>query len=69
MILNEEKSNYMVVSKSKEPFSTRLFLNQTKLKKQSQIVHLGLWITEDLTWSKQIQEICKKAYPRVKLLT
>ena len=69
MVINEDKSNYMAISKSKEPFSTRLFLNQTKLKRQSQIIHLGLWIPEDLTWSKQIQEICKKAYPRVKLLT
>ena len=69
MVLNEDKSNYMVISKSKEPFSTRLYLNQTKLERQSQIIHLGLWITEDLTWNKHIQEICKKAYPRVNLLT
>ena len=69
MILNEEKSNYMVFSKTKEPFATRIFLNQTKLNRESQICHLGLWISEDLTWTRQITEICKKAYPRVKLLT
>ena len=69
MVLNEDKSNYMVFSKSKEPFATRIFLNQTKLERQSEIVHLGLWITENLTWSKQITEMCKKAYPRVKMLT
>jgi hypothetical protein len=69
MKLNEEKSNYMVFCKSKEPFATRILLNKTKLNRESQICHLGIWISEDLTWNRQITEIGKKAYPRVKLLT
>ena len=53
MVLEKDKSNYRVLSKSKEPFVTRIFFNQTKLKRESQIVHLGRWITENLTWSKK----------------
>ena len=30
MVLKKDKSNYRVLSKSKEPFATRIFLNQTK---------------------------------------
>ena len=68
MRLNEEKSNYMVFSKTKEPFDTQIFLNKTKLNRESQICLLGLWISEDLTQTRPIIEISKKAYLRVKLL-
>ena len=30
---------------------------------------LGLWLTEDLRWTKNTREICIKAYSRVSLLT
>ena len=30
---------------------------------------LGLWLTEDLSWDRNCQEICKKAYSRKSLLT
>ena len=59
MVLEKDKSNYRVLSKSKEPFVIRIFFNQTKLKRESQVVHLGLSITENLTWSKKILEMCK----------
>ena len=36
-------------------------INVTKL--------LGVWIEEDLTWSKNTTEICKKSYSRVSMLT
>ena len=69
MKLNETKSNYLIVSKLKEDFVTRLSLNDKLLDRKNMICHLGIWITEDLTWNKNTSEICKKAYSRMKMLT
>ena len=33
------------------------------------MIHLGIWITQELTWNKHVSELCKRAYSRVKLLT
>ena len=30
---------------------------------------LGIWITEDLSWAKNCQEICKKAFSRLSMIT
>ena len=30
---------------------------------------LGVWISEDLSWSKNCQEICRKAYSRLSMIT
>ena len=30
---------------------------------------MGLWITEDLSWSRNCQEICKKAFSRLSKIT
>ena len=30
---------------------------------------LGVWISEDLSWSKNCQEICQKAYSRLSMIT
>ena len=68
IVLNKAKSNYIVFSRSREQFATRLTLDNTKLNREAAIVHLGIWITGELTWEKNIAEICKKAYPRVNML-
>ena len=69
MKLNEEKSMYMIFSKLKENFSTRLTINQNKIEEENEMIHLGLWITKDVKWEKHISEICKKTYPKIKMLT
>ena len=69
MRLNEAKSNYLVFSRSKEKFATRLTLNGTVLDKLSVTKILGIWISEDLSWSRNCQEICKKAYSRLSMIT
>jgi hypothetical protein len=69
MKLNEEKSNYMVLSNCKEKFATRLTLNSKKLDRVKEICHLGLWITEDLKWEKQVSETCKRTYSRIKMIS
>ena len=69
MKIHEKKSKYMVFSNMKEKFSTRLTLNNQVLERAKEMVHLGIVITEDMSWDRNITEICKKAYPRVKMLT
>ena len=59
----------MIISKSQEKFATRLTLNEKFLERTHTMKHLGVWLTDDLTWDRHISEICKKAYPRVKLLS
>ena len=69
MRLNEAKSNYMIFSRSHVNFSTRLFLNGSKLEQISVTKLLGVWISEDLSWSKNTKQICIKAYSRLSMLT
>ena len=52
MLLNEAKSNYMIFSRSQEKFATRLTLNNVLLERLNVSKILGIWIADDLTWSK-----------------
>ena len=65
MKLNEAKCSYMVFSRSKTKFATRLTLNNQTLDRISVTKLLGIWISEDLSWS----EICQKAYSRLSIIT
>ena len=69
MKLNVEKCNYMIFSRSKTQFQTRLTINEQNLEKISVTKILGLWISEDLSWAKNCQEICQKAYSRISMIT
>ena len=69
MKLNVEKSNYIVFSRSKTAFNTRLQLNGKNLEELSVTKLLGVWLSEDLNWEKNTKEICKKAYSRVTMLS
>ena len=69
MKINSDKSKYMVLSKSKETFSTRLTIDSQPVERVNAMNHLGVWLSEDLTWNKHVTEICKRCYPRIKMLT
>ena len=69
MKINEGKSKYMVFNKSKENFATRLTINNKFIERKNHMLHLGVWISEDLKWDRHISEICRKAYPRIRMLT
>ena len=69
MQLNEAKCNYMIFSRSKTGFVTRLKVNGHKMDHLSVTKLLGVWISEDLSWSKNCKEICRKAYSRVSMIT
>jgi hypothetical protein len=69
MKLNAGKCNYMVFSRSEEKFATRLHIDDAKLDKVRESKILGLYITDDLSWSRNCKEICIKAYSRVQMIT
>ena len=69
MKLNEEKSKYMVFSRSQTEFATRLTLNQNTLDRIEEVNLVGVWITTWLDWDKNTREICKRAYAQITMLT
>ena len=58
MMLNCEKSNYMLFTRSKSNFSTRLKLNSSNLQRVDSMKLLGVWITENLDMETNTREIC-----------
>ena len=70
MQLNPEKSNYLIFSRAKENFVTRLTVNGTKIDQKDATKILGCWIQEDAgNWSKNTRELVKSAYSRVTMLS
>ena len=69
MKLNAKKCEYMIFSRSGQDFATRLTINETILDRVSETRILGVWIRDDLSWSRQCSEICIQAYSRLSMLT
>ena len=69
MKLNAAKCEYMVFSRSEENFATRLAINGTNLDRVHVSKILGVWISDDLSWSRNSAEICKQAYSRLSMIT
>ena len=69
MLLNEKKSNYIIFTRAKEDFSTRLSLNGFPLERVKVTKILGIWLQEDLGWDENTKQICRKAYSRVSILS
>ena len=69
MKINPSKCNYMVFSRAQADFATRLSINNINIDRISVSKILGIWISDDLTWTKNCQEICRKAYARLSMIT
>ena len=69
MQLNEKKCNYMIFSRSETKFATRLNLNNVKLDRIPVTKLLGVWLDENLSWTRNCKEICIKSYSRLSMLT
>ena len=69
MRLNEKKTHYILFNRARTPFTTRLTVNGQVLEKKQHIKLLGVWLQEDGGWEKNTQELCKKAYTRLGMLT
>ena len=66
--LNGEKCNYMVFTRSREAFKTRLTMNNYTIDEVKVNKILGIWISEDLNWGRNTKEMCRKAYSRLSML-
>ena len=53
MKLNASKCNFMIFSRIKSDFTTRLTINNTTLERLEVTKILGLWISADRSWSKK----------------
>ena len=69
MQLNEAKCNYMIFTRTKTDFATRLTLNDIHLERTKVSKLLGVWISEDMSWSRNCKEICKKSFSRLSMIT
>ena len=69
MKLNEEKTTYMVFSRSDTEFATRLSLNGRTIDRIEETKLVGVWLTTWLDWDKNCREVCKSAYARMTMLT
>ena len=69
MKMTPNKCSYMIFSRSKENIATRLNIGDTILERKSSQKILGIQISDDLSWSKHCQHICRKAYSRMTMLT
>ena len=69
MKLNAAKSKYMIFTRSKQPFTTRLTMDGDNLERISVTKLLGVWISEDMSWSRNCREICRKAFSRLSMIT
>ena len=69
MKLNEEKTQYMVFSRSDTEMATRLSLNGKTIQRTESTKLVGVWLTTWLDWDKNTKEICKKAYSRMTMIS
>ena len=69
MKLNASKCNFMIFSRIKSDFTTRLTINNTTLERLEVTKILGVWISADLSWSRNCVEICKRAFSRLSMVT
>ena len=69
MKLNYAKSNYIIFTRNQTEFTSRLTLGNKNVEQVKAIKLLGVWITSDLSWDLNCQEMIRKAYSRIPLLT
>ena len=64
LTINANKTKFMLISHRRnlpKNFPT-LYINNIQIDSVSHFKYLGIWISEDLTWSKHVESICCKAH-------
>ena len=69
MLLNETKSKYIIFNRAQADFNTRLLMNNSKLDQVHEVRLLGVLLTESLSFDKNTEDICKRAFARISMLT
>ena len=65
MRLKESKTTYIIFTRSKQDFATRITVNNKLIERQQYVKLLGVWLQEDGGWEKHVKETYKKAYRRM----
>ena len=53
----------------KENFTTRIAVNDKNIDRISVTKLLGIWISDDKSWSRNCKKICMKAFSRLSMIT
>ena len=69
LVLNEDKSKYIVFNRAQAVFNTRLTPNNITLDQVHEVKLLGVLLTDDLKFGKHTQDICKRAFARISMIT
>ena len=69
MKLNKSMCNNLIFSRSHTKFSTRLHVNDKLLDRKEEQKILGLWMPTYLDQERNTQEMCKKAFARIQMLS
>ena len=69
MELNEGKSKYIIFNRAQADFNTRLIMNNTNLDKLHEVRLLVVLLTDDLSFERNTQDICRRAFARISILT
>ena len=69
MKINKEKTSYMIFSRMKTDFATRLHIEGQKLDRVMESKIVGVWLQSDLKWGKNTRELVKKAYSRLSMIS
>ena len=69
MVLNEKKSKYIIFNRAQADFNTRLQMNNTNIEQVHEVRLLGVLLSDDLKFSKHTQDICKRAFARISMIT
>ena len=70
MKFNSDKSKYILYTRTKEEFATRLTLDGCLIDRETAIKALGVWIGEDPScWNINTKQIIKRTYATMSILT
>ena len=70
MLLSPSKCSYMLFSRNKEQFITRLTVNNNKIDQTHVAKILGCWMDENPgKWQTNTKGLCKSAYSRMSMLS
>ena len=60
MKLKESKSNYIIFTRARQDFATRVTVNNKLIERQQYVKLLGVWLQEDCGWGKQIKSHARR---------
>ena len=62
MTINRDKSNFIIFSRSKQEFTTRITISQDKVDRIPVIKLLRVMLQEDMGWQENTKQICKSLF-------